>query len=200
MRTTFIRAALNSRDPTGDRRANGGSANETTASRSPDKWDTNLANIFEGTGKTDISSSQFAIVVSRYNESITSKLLQGALETLSAAGVSEDAVDVAWVPGAWEIPLLAQHFASSGYAAVLCLGAVIRGETTHDQLINQQVSGSLGRLALEHQIPILLGVLTCNTLEQAIHRSGGNQGNKGIECAEAALEMVRLLNRLRQQD
>jgi 6,7-dimethyl-8-ribityllumazine synthase len=150
------------------------------------------------TGRNDEAvEGRFAVVVSRYNESITSKLLDGAVSTLTAAGVAEDAIDVAHVPGAWEIPLVAQRLAVSGkYRAVLCLGAVIRGETTHDQHINQQVSGSLGRIALETGLPVLFGVLTCNTLEQAIHRSGGNMGNKGSECAGAALEMVRLLDQL----
>jgi 6,7-dimethyl-8-ribityllumazine synthase len=148
-------------------------------------------------GKSGPVSGRFAIVVSRYNEHITGKLLAGAVETLRAAGIADDAIDVAWVPGAWEIPLVAQRMArSQKYAAMLCLGAVIRGETTHDEHINRQVSLSLGQLALETGLPVLFGVLTCNTLEQAIHRAGGNMGNKGVECAEAALEMVRLLGKL----
>jgi 6,7-dimethyl-8-ribityllumazine synthase len=119
------------------------------------------------------------------------------VETLRAAGVADDAIDVAWVPGAWEIPIVAQRLAQSRkYAAVLCLGAVIRGETTHDEHINRQVSLSLGQIALDAGLPVLFGVLTCNTVEQAIHRAGGNVGNKGVECAEAALEMVRLMDRL----
>ncbi len=141
--------------------------------------------------------SKFAIVVSRYNESITAKLLAGALETLANAGIADDSIDVVWVPGAWEIPLVADRLARRKlHAAVICLGAVIRGETSHDQHINRQVSNSLGRIALETGIPVLMGVLTCNSLEQAIHRSGGNVGNKGIECAEAALEMANLLRHL----
>lgn len=140
---------------------------------------------------------RFAIVVSRYNESITKKLLAGALETLTARGVDDGALDVVWVPGAWEIPVVASRLADSGgYAAILCLGAVIRGETPHDQYINQQVSSSLGQIAVRSGIPVLFGVLTCNSLEQAIHRAGGNAGNKGVECAEAALEMVQLLRLL----
>jgi 6,7-dimethyl-8-ribityllumazine synthase len=143
------------------------------------------------------SGSHFAIVVSRYNESITAKLLAGALETLAAVGVPDANIDVAWVPGAWEIPLVAAHFARSRrYAAVIALGAVIRGETTHDQHINTQVSHSLGQIALETGVPVAFGVLTCNTLEQAIHRAGGNVGNKGVEAAQAALEMAALLPRL----
>lgn len=148
-------------------------------------------------GKSGEICGRFAIVVSRYNEHITAKLLAGAVETLRSAGVSEEAIDVAWVPGAWEIPLVAQRLARSNrYAAVLCLGAVIKGETTHDEHINRQVSLSVGQIALETGVPVLFGVLTCNTVEQAIHRSGGNVGNKGQECAEAALEMVRLVAKL----
>src|SRR5205085_4542080 len=147
--------------------------------------------------KSGAVTGRFGIVVSRYNEHITGKLLTGAVETLKAAGVAEEAIDVAWVPGAWELPLVAQRMAlSEQYVAVLCLGAVIRGETTHDEHINRQVSLSLGQIALESDLPVLFGVLTCNTVEQAIHRSGGNVGNKGQECAEAALEIVRLLEKI----
>lgn len=140
---------------------------------------------------------RFAIVVARYNESITGRLLQGALDTLTAAAVPDQQIDVAWVPGAWEIPLVAARFARSGrHVAVLGLGAVIRGETTHDQHINRQVSMSLGQLALETGVPVLFGVLTVNSLEQALNRVGGTAGHKGVECAEAALEMTRLLAKL----
>lgn len=143
--------------------------------------------------------SRFAIVISRYNESITSKLLDGAVNTLTAAGVPDENIEVAWVPGAWEIPLLAAEAACGDrFAAVICLGAVIRGETTHDEHINRHVSLSLGQLSLETGVPVAFGVLTCNTLEQAIHRSGGNVGNKGEEAANAALEMVNLLAKLRE--
>ena len=148
-------------------------------------------------GETGSIDGRFAIVVSRYNDHITGKLLAGAVETLREAKIADGAIDVAWVPGAWELPLVAQRLACSGrYLAVICLGAVIKGETTHDEHINRQVSLSLGQIALETGLPVIFGVLTCNTLEQAIHRSGGNVGNKGVECAEAALEMVRLLARL----
>lgn len=148
-------------------------------------------------GATGPVSGRFGIVVSRYNETITGKLLQGAIDTLTQAGIADGDIDVAWVPGAWEIPLIAQRMAESGrFAAVLTLGAVIKGETTHDEHINRQVSLSLGEISLVTGIPIAFGVLTVNTLEQAIHRAGGNVGNKGIECAEAALQMVRLLGQL----
>lgn len=154
-----------------------------------------MPTVFEG--DRTAAGRQFAIVVSRYNDSITSKLLAGAVDTLVSHGVADSAIDVAWVPGAWELPVVAQRFvASQRYAAVLCLGAVIRGETTHDQYINRQVSHSLGQLAMGSGVPILFGVLTCNNLEQAIHRSGGKVGNKGVECAEAALQMADLLAKL----
>ncbi len=155
-----------------------------------------MPQVYEGTldGATD---DRFAIIVSRYNDSITKKLLDGAVQTLVQHGVADEAVDVVWVPGAWEIPVVAQRLATSGeYAAVLCLGAVIRGETTHDEHINRAVSLGLRDISLDTGLPILFGVLTCNSLEQAIHRAGGNVGNKGIECAEAALEMVSLLREL----
>jgi 6,7-dimethyl-8-ribityllumazine synthase len=154
-----------------------------------------MPNVFQGDRSG--GSGRFAVVVSRYNDSITGKLLNGAVATLTAAGVADASIDVAWVPGAWEIPLAARRFAESGdYCAVLCLGAVIKGETSHDQHINRQVSLSLGQIALKTGVPVLFGVLTCNSIEQAIHRSGGNVGNKGVECAEAALEMASLLSKL----
>jgi 6,7-dimethyl-8-ribityllumazine synthase len=150
---------------------------------------------FKGSVKTP--DGKIAIVVARYNESITRKLLEGALATLAANGVAADNVDVAWVPGAFEIPLVAERMASGGrYLAVICLGAVIRGETTHDQHINRAVSLALEQIGRSAQVPVLFGVLTCDTLEQAIHRSGGNVGNKGSECASAALEMIDLLEKL----
>jgi 6,7-dimethyl-8-ribityllumazine synthase len=156
-----------------------------------------MPNIFEGRANGGGGDDRFSLVVARYNETITSRLLSGAVETLTGHGVSDDAIDVAWVPGAFEIPLVAAQQAASGrYAAVICLGAVIRGETTHDQHINRAVSGELARIGVDSGVPVLFGVLTCDTLEQAIHRSGGNVGNKGVECATAALEMVNLLRKM----
>jgi 6,7-dimethyl-8-ribityllumazine synthase len=150
---------------------------------------------FEGKPKT--KDAHVAIVVSRYNQSITGKLLSGAVETLVAGGVWDDRMTVAWVPGAWELPVVAARFAGvDPYAAVICLGAVIRGETTHDQHINRAVSLQLAEMAVQTGVPVLFGLLTCDTLEQAIHRSGGNVGNKGSECALAALEMIDLLAQL----
>jgi 6,7-dimethyl-8-ribityllumazine synthase len=138
-----------------------------------------------------------AIVVSRYNDTVTTRLLAGAQETLRSRGVPDDAVDVAWAPGAFEVPMIAERLAATHrYAAVICLGAVIRGETTHDQHINRAVSLAFAETARQWGLPVLFGVLTCDTLEQAIHRSGGNVGNKGSECADAALEMIDLYRQL----
>ncbi len=166
-----------------------------------------MPNTYEGTPAAP--DGRFAVVVSRFNESITSRLLEGAVRTLVEHGVAEERIDVAWVPGAFEIPTVAARMAASGrYAAVLCLGAVIRGETTHDQHINRAVSLALAELGVRCALPVIFGVLTCNTLEQAIARSGGQTGtrgkdqpdsrlgNKGSECALAALEMVNLMSKL----
>ncbi len=154
-----------------------------------------MPNIIQGEAKA--VDGNVAIVVAKYNENITSKLLDGALQTLTDAGIPDERIDVAWVPGAWEIPVVAAKLARSGrYLSVITLGAVIRGETTHDQHINRYVSIALGQMSLDTGIPVLFGVLTCNSLEQAIHRSGGNVGNKGAECAEAALEMIDLLGKI----
>jgi 6,7-dimethyl-8-ribityllumazine synthase len=148
-------------------------------------------------GNLKAPNGRLAIVVARYNESITNNLLAGALATLAENGVADDNVDVAWVPGAFEIPLVAARMADSGrYLAAICLGAVIRGQTTHDQHINRAVSVALEQIGRQSGLPVLFGVLTCDTLEQAIHRSGGNVGNKGSECALAALEMIDLLEKL----
>ena len=163
-------------------------------------------------GNITAAEGRFAIVVSRFNESITSRLLDGAVQTLLSHGVADEAIDVAWVPGAFEIPTVAGRLAAGGeYLAVICLGAVIRGETTHDQHINRAVATALAEIGVRCGLPVLFGVLTCNTLEQAIVRSGGQAattgkdlpqkqiGNKGIDCAEAALEMVDLVAKLPPQ-
>ena len=145
----------------------------------------------------EVSDARFGIVVSRYNESITGKLLQGAVDTLVNTGVEDSTIEVVWVPGAWELPYIADVLAVSGnFEAIICLGAVIKGETSHDQHINRSVSLALGDLSLREKLPVVFGLLTCETMEQAIHRSGGNVGNKGVECAEAGLEMVTLRRKL----
>ncbi len=142
-----------------------------------------MVKIFEG--KTTVPDGRFAIVVSRFNQSITSRLLDGAVSTLVSHGVADERIDVAWVPGAFEIPTVAGELAASGrYAAVICLGAVIRGETTHDQHINRAVSNALAEIGVHYGLPVLFGVLTCNTLEQAIARSGGHAATSGKDQAD----------------
>ena len=140
---------------------------------------------------------RYAIIVSSYNDNITGNLKQGAVETLVEAGVPDGQIEIYVVPGAWEITLIAEKLAARGnLASIICMGAVIRGETTHDQHINRQVSLALGGISIRHSVPIQFGLLTCNSLEQAIHRSGGNVGNKGRECALAALQMASLLKKI----
>ena len=137
---------------------------------------------------------KIAIVASRFNEFITSRLLGGALDGLRRHGADEDLIDVAWVPGAFEIPLAASKLAKSGrYDAVICLGAVIRGSTSHYDYVCSEVSKGIAAAALDSGIPVLFGVLTCDTLEQASERAGSKAGNKGFECAEGAIEMANLL-------
>jgi 6,7-dimethyl-8-ribityllumazine synthase len=135
-----------------------------------------------------------AIVVSRFNDLVTDRLLTGALETLKRHGVPDGNVTVARVPGSFEIPLVAQQLAKSGkFAMVICLGAVIQGETTHHEYINHQMAAGIMQASLDSGIPIAFGVLTCQTMDQALDRAGGKAGNKGTEAALAAIEMVNLL-------
>lgn len=137
------------------------------------------------------------IVVSRFNEFITGKLLDGALDGLRRHEVVEDAIDVAWVPGAFEIPLVAQRMAESGrYGAVICLGAVIRGATPHFDYVAAEVSKGIANVALATGIPVIFSVLTTDTLEQAIERAGTKAGNKGFEAALSAIEMTNLMTQL----
>lgn len=139
----------------------------------------------------------YAVVVSRFNELVTRRLLDGALDVFRRHGAADDAVTVVWTPGAFEIPLAADRLARSGkYAAVVCLGAVIQGETDHHEYINHQVAAGIMRIGAETGLPVLFGVLTCGTLEQALNRAGGKAGNKGAESALAAIEMVDLLKQL----
>lgn len=148
-------------------------------------------------GKLVPKKIRIGIVASRFNEFITSKLLSGALDCLRRHEVPEDAVTVAWVPGAFEIPLIASRMASSRrYDAVICLGAVIRGSTSHYDYVCNEVSKGIAAVALESDIPVMFGVLTTDTIEQAIERAGTKAGNKGSECAQGAIEMVNLIRAL----
>lgn len=154
-----------------------------------------MAEIYQG--ELTAPEGRFAIVVARFNEFVTKSLLEGALDTLERHGVAADEIDVVWVPGSFEIPLVAKRFTDSGnYVAVICLGAVIRGETSHHDYINHQTAAGILEAGRSSGIPVLFGVLTCETLEQALDRAGGKAGNKGAEAALAALEMVNLLRKL----
>ncbi|KMT21000.1 6,7-dimethyl-8-ribityllumazine synthase [Clostridium cylindrosporum] len=139
---------------------------------------------------------KIGIVAARFNEFIVSKLISGALDGLKRHGVSEDNVELAWTPGAFEIPLLAKKMAKSGkYDAVICLGAVIKGSTPHFDYVCAEVSKGVASVSLESEKPVIFGVITTDTIEQAIERAGTKAGNKGFDAAVAAIEMANLLNK-----
>lgn len=145
-------------------------------------------------GKLSGAGLRVAIVVARFNRSVTESLLDGALEGLREHGVADDAIDVLRVPGAFEITVAAEHCAASGrYAALICLGAVVRGETPHFEFISREVSRGVNDVACRHRIPVAFGVLTTDNMEQALARAGEGHGNKGYEAAVTALEMAALL-------
>ena len=148
-------------------------------------------------GKLVSSGIKVGIVVTRFNEFITSKLLSGTMDGLLRHNVQEEDIQVAWVPGAFEIPLIASKMAKSGkYDAVICLGAVIRGSTSHYDYVCNEVSKGIAAVSLETGIPVMFGVLTTENIEQAIERAGSKAGNKGSECAEGAIEMVNLIREM----
>ena len=153
-------------------------------------------NVLEGklTGAEDI---KIGIVAARFNEFIVSRLIGGALDGLKRHDVPEEQIDLAWVPGAFEVPLTAKKMAESGkYDAILCLGAVIRGETDHYAYVSTEVTKGIAQVSLSTGVPILYGVLTTDTVEQALNRAGLKAGNKGFECALDALELVSLYKKI----
>jgi 6,7-dimethyl-8-ribityllumazine synthase len=148
-------------------------------------------------GQLQADKGRFAIVVGRFNEFITNKLLGGAIDCLQRHGAGDEQITVVWVPGAVEISLAAKKLAGSGdYDAVICLGAVIRGQTSHYDYVCQQISRGIGQINLETSVPTAFGVLTCESLEQAIERAGSKQGNAGVSAALSAIEMVDLLGKM----
>lgn len=152
---------------------------------------TTIQGSFDGAGR------RFACVVSRFNEFVTGRLLEGAQDALSRHGVKDEDVTVIRVPGSWEIPLVAQRAAQSGaYDAVLCLGVLIRGQTPHFDLIAAEAAKGVAQASLSTGVPLVFGIVTADTLEQAIDRAGAKAGNKGFDAALAGLEMVNLLNAL----
>jgi 6,7-dimethyl-8-ribityllumazine synthase len=148
-------------------------------------------------GKLVAENMKVGIVAARFNEFITSKLVGGAMDGLTRHGVAEENVALAWVPGAFEIPLIASKMAQSGkYDAIICLGAVIRGSTSHYDYVCSEVSKGIATVSLQSQVPVLFGVLTTDNIEQAIERSGSKAGNKGYDCALSAVEMVNLIRQI----
>jgi 6,7-dimethyl-8-ribityllumazine synthase len=151
-----------------------------------------MARIIEG--KLLAQGKRFGIVVSRFNDFITEKLLGGAVDTLVRSGASSDDIDIVKVPGAFEIPLAAQKMVKKGrYNAVVCLGAVIRGSTPHFEYVSAEVSKGVAQVGLDAGIPVIFGVITTDTIEQAVERAGAKAGNKGSSAAMAAVEMANLL-------
>lgn len=154
-----------------------------------------MANILEG--NLTAEGLKFGIVVARFNEFITTKLLGGALDTLHRHAAQDSDIDVAWVPGAFEIPLAAKKMAESGkYDAVICLGAVIRGATSHYDYVCNEVSKGVAQVGLSSGVPTIFGVVTTENIEQAIERAGTKAGNKGVDGAMAAMEMANLLKQI----
>lgn len=154
-----------------------------------------MAKILEGVLKAD--GMRIGVIVGRFNELIGGKLLEGALDCLRRHGCADDAITIAWVPGAFEIPLTAKRMAQSGkYDAVITLGAVIRGATPHFDYVAAEVSKGVASVSLDANVPVIFGVLTTESIEQAIERAGTKAGNKGADAALAAIEMVDLLKKL----
>lgn len=148
-------------------------------------------------GRLDATGLRIAVLASRFNETITKSLLEGALSALRRHGLDDASITVAWVPGAFELPLAAKRLAASGeYDAVVCVGAVIRGATTHYDYVCSQAASGIARASLDTGVPVIFGVLTTETIEQAIERSGTKAGNKGFDSAMAAIEMADLLRQL----
>jgi 6,7-dimethyl-8-ribityllumazine synthase len=154
-----------------------------------------MPTLYEGHFQTP--TGRFALVAARFNGLIVDALVAGALDGLKRHGVADDAIDLIRVPGSFELPLVTQKLAQSGrYAALICLGAVIRGETDHYDYVAGEASSGVARAALSAGIPVIFGILTCDSLEQALNRAGAKAGNKGYEAALTAIEMVNLLRSL----
>ncbi|MBE5937024.1 MAG: 6,7-dimethyl-8-ribityllumazine synthase [Lachnospiraceae bacterium] len=148
-------------------------------------------------GKVVASGIKVGIIASRFNEFITNKLVGGAVDGLVRHDVNEDDIEIAWVPGAFEIPLIASKMAKSGkYDAIICVGAVIRGSTSHYDYVCSEVSKGIAQVSLASDIPVMFGILTTDTIEQAIERAGTKAGNKGYDCALGAIEMVNLIREI----
>ncbi len=154
-----------------------------------------MTNIYEG--MLTVTNEKFCIIVARFNEFIGSKLLSGAIDELKRHGAKDENIDIVWCPGAFEIPLVAKKVAKSGkYNAIITLGAVIKGSTSHYDYVCAEVSKGVASVSLETAIPVIFGVLTCDNIEQAIERAGTKAGNKGSDAAKSAIEMANLMNKI----
>jgi 6,7-dimethyl-8-ribityllumazine synthase len=148
-------------------------------------------------GKLDAKGIRFAIVISRFNSFVSNRLLTGAMDGLERSGAKQDDITVVWVPGSFEIPLTAKKVAESQkYDAVICLGVLLRGETPHFDHLSSVITKGIGTVSLDSGIPVIYGVLTCNTMEQAVERAGLKSGNKGFDAAMSAIEMARVMSQL----
>ena len=154
-----------------------------------------MANVIQGNLTTN--NEKFCIIISRFNEFIGSKLLSGAIDELVRHGIKEETIDVVWTPGAFEIPVIAKKVAKSGkYNAIITLGAIIKGSTSHYDYVCAELSKGIAQVGLETEVPVLFGVLTTENIEQAIERAGTKAGNKGSDAAKAAIEMANLLKEI----
>ena len=154
-----------------------------------------MTNVIEG--MLTVNNEKFCIIISRFNEFIGSKLLSGAIDELVRHGVKDSNIDVIWVPGAFEIPVVAKKAAKTGkYAAIITLGAVIKGSTSHYDYVCAEVSKGVASVSLDTNVPVMFGVLTCDNIEQAIERAGTKAGNKGSDAAKSAIEMANLMSKI----
>jgi 6,7-dimethyl-8-ribityllumazine synthase len=156
-----------------------------------------VSRVYEGNLLGD--NQKIGIIISRFNEFITNKLMSGCIDALTRHNVNPDNIEIAWVPGAFEMPLLAQKMAQKDYDAIICLGAVIRGATPHFEYVSAEVTKGIAQVGLNTGVPVIYGIITADTIEQAIERAGTKAGNKGFDAAVTAIEMVNLIKAIEQK-
>ncbi len=156
-----------------------------------------MSRVYEGNLLGD--NQKIGIIISRFNEFITNKLMSGCIDALTRHNVNPDNIEIAWVPGAFEMPLLAQKMAQKDYDAIICLGAVIRGATPHFEYVSAEVTKGIAQVGLNTGVPVIYGIITADTIEQAIERAGTKAGNKGFDAAVTAIEMVNLIKAIEQK-
>ena len=154
-----------------------------------------MGKIYEGS--LDASKLKVAIIASRFNDLVSKGLLEGAIDCLKRHGAKDESIDTVWAPGSFEVPVVAKKLALSGkYNAVICLGAVIRGATSHFEYVAGEAAKGIAKVSLDSGIPVIFGIITADNLEQALERSGGKPGNKGFQAAQSAIELANLMNQL----